>query len=150
YDAHFDRLADYIRWRCAGIADLAEDATQETWLTAVRRMSHFDPRAGSFHAWLCGIAANVIRNALRSRRRAEPVKSLVTTVADPPARDDADRKHVAAALAELPEHYEAVLRAKYLERQTVEEIAAARGETAKAVESLLTRAREAFRAAYSD
>ena len=44
--------------------------------------------------------------------------------------------------------YEAVLRAKYLDRQTVEEIAAARGETMKAVESLLSRARQAFREAY--
>ena len=55
---------------------------------------------------------------------------------------------MAEALAALPDHYEAVLRAKYLDRQTVDEIAAGRGESAKAVESLLGRARQAFREAY--
>ena len=55
---------------------------------------------------------------------------------------------MAAALAALPDHYEAVLRAKYLDRQTVEAIASARGDSPKAVESLLSRARQAFREAY--
>ena len=54
-------------------------------------------------------------------------------------------ERIAQALAALPEQYEAVLRAKYLELQTVEQIAAVRNETPKAVESLLTRARAAFR-----
>ena len=48
----------------------------------------------------------------------------------------------------LPERHEAVLRAKYLDGRTVREIVADWGETEKAVESLLTRARDAFRAAY--
>ena len=61
-------------------------------------------------------------------------------------REQAER--VARALAELPEHYEALLRAKYLDEQSVAEIAAEHGETCKAVESLLTRARQAFREVY--
>jgi len=61
-------------------------------------------------------------------------------------RERAER--IAATLADLPEHYEAVLRAKYLERATVAEIAEASGQTPKAVESLLTRARQAFREKY--
>jgi RNA polymerase sigma-70 factor (ECF subfamily) len=48
----------------------------------------------------------------------------------------------------LPEHYEAVLRAKYLDEWSVERIAADRGVSPKVVESLLTRARDAFRTAY--
>jgi RNA polymerase sigma-70 factor (ECF subfamily) len=50
----------------------------------------------------------------------------------------------------LPARYEAVLRAKYLDGRSVADVAAAHGETAKAVESLLTRAREAFRQAYQE
>jgi RNA polymerase sigma-70 factor (ECF subfamily) len=65
---------------------------------------------------------------------------------DPSALDRAER--VARAFAALPDHYEAVLRAKYFDRMTVDEIAAARSETPKAVESLLSRARQAFREAY--
>ena len=35
-------------------------------MTAVRRVRRFDPGAGPFCAWLCGIAANVLRNQLRA------------------------------------------------------------------------------------
>ena len=57
-------------------------------------------------------------------------------------------ERVARALATLPDRYEAVLRAKYLEGRSVQDIASAWDETPKAVESLLTRARQAFRKAY--
>ena len=150
YDAHFARLADYARWRCGGLADLADDVIQETWLTAVRRLRSFDPRRGPFFAWLCGIAANAARNAVRGRRRF--LRRTTPLASDPPARDqEADRdkaERVAVALAALPDKYEAVLRAKYLDRQTVEQIAEAWGVSAKGIESLLSRARQAFREAY--
>jgi RNA polymerase sigma-70 factor (ECF subfamily) len=61
-------------------------------------------------------------------------------------REEAEQ--VARVLAELPEHYEAVLRAKYLDGASMADIAHERGESVKAVESLLSRAREAFRQAY--
>ena len=44
--------------------------------------------------------------------------------------------------------HEAVLRAKYLEGRSVADIADERCESSKAIESLLTRARQAFRQAY--
>ena len=34
YQAYFDRLADYVRWRCGGLVELADDVIQEAWLTA--------------------------------------------------------------------------------------------------------------------
>jgi RNA polymerase sigma-70 factor (ECF subfamily) len=153
YAAHFDRLADYARWRCGGLGDLADDVIQETWLTAVRRLRTFDPEKGPFFAWLCGIAANAARNALRARRRRAKRTRPLEPGHDAPAPgpDDAATDKaacVAAALAALPDHYEAVLRAKYLDRMTVDVIAAERGESPKAVESLLARARQAFREAY--
>lgn len=153
YAEHFDRLARYARWRCGGLADLADDVVQETWLTAVRRLRSFDPDRGPFSSWLCGIAANAARNAVRARRRHRSRTRPLAPGDDPPAGapdpaavEKAER--VATALAALPDHYEAVLRAKYLDRLTVEEIAATRGDTPKAVESLLTRARQAFREAF--
>lgn len=151
YDEHFDRLAGYVRWRCGGKPDLTDDVLQETWLTAVRRLRAFDPARGSFFHWLCGIASNAARNAVRARvRLARRVRPLVGVPDQPTAEPDDDQKaeRVALALAELPDHYEAVLRAKYLDGWSVEAIAADRGESAKAVESLLTRARQKFRTVY--
>jgi RNA polymerase sigma-70 factor, ECF subfamily len=138
-------VAGYVRWRAGGWTDLADEVTQDTWLTAARRLKAFDPDQGSFAGWVCGIAANVFRSHLRQRK-------LLPLPADLPApATPTDRSaRVAAALAELPPHYEQVLRAKYLDGRSVDAIAAESGESAKAVESRLTRAREAFRAAYGE
>jgi RNA polymerase sigma-70 factor (ECF subfamily) len=146
YDSAYEQLWAYVVWRCAGMRDLAEEITQETWLVAVRRMRAFDPRKGPFLAWLRGIAANALLNHVRSRRR---LQSLAATDEAEPARDRDTAGLIVRALAELPEHYEAVLREKYLEGRRVEAIAAAWNATPKAIESLLTRARRAFREVYA-
>jgi RNA polymerase sigma factor (sigma-70 family) len=56
---------------------------------------------------------------------------------------------VHVALDRLPSHYARVLEWKYLEGYTMKEIAGRIDSTSKAVESLLTRARIAFRDALS-
>jgi len=153
YAAHFDCLAKYVRWRCGGLADLTDDVIQEAWLTAVRKLRAFDPDKGPFFGWLRGIAANAARNHLRARLRErkrscrlDPDHEAAHAGVDPAGVEKAER--VAAALAAIPDHYEAVLRAKYLDQNSVAQIADARGDSTKAVESLLTRARQAFREAY--
>jgi RNA polymerase sigma-70 factor, ECF subfamily len=150
YDLTYAKLWAYVFWRCAGLPDVAEEVTQDTWLVAVRRLRDFDPAAGPFLAWLRGIAGNHLRNYFRSKR-VRPRQwladdSLATAGDDQERREQAEC--IARALAELPERSEAVLRAKYLELASVEQIAAEWGDTAKAIESLLSRAREAFRREY--
>ena len=148
YDTSFAALDAYVLWRCAGLRDVADDVVQETWLTAVRRIQDFHPNRGRFLAWVRGIAGNVLRGHFR-RRRGVP---LVGDDHAAPRVDGAEQREeaeqIARALAELPERYEAVLRAKYLDGLSVAAIAADWVETPKAVESLLTRARDAFRATY--
>jgi RNA polymerase sigma-70 factor (ECF subfamily) len=152
YAQSFDDLAVYVQWRCAGLRDLADEIVQETWLTAVRRIRVFEPERGSFANWLCGIAANLLRNHLRRQehRGREPLDevqaSTKTAEASLEQREEAER--IVHALAALPEHYEMVLRAKYLDGLNVGAIAELRGESIKSVESLLTRARQAFRDVY--
>ena len=147
FDSAYDRVRAYCRWRAAGLSDLADDCEQETWLVAVRRLRSFNPRRGPFAGWVVGIAANVARGELR-RRKSGPLPADCPTPCERPKRERAEA--VALALASLPPRHEAALRAKYLDGQSVAEIAAATGESAKAVESLLTRARAAFRAAYPE
>jgi len=153
YAECFADLFAYTLWRCAGVREPAEDVAQETWLIAVRQMRKFDPEQGTFAAWLRGIAANVLRNRFRRERVRPPVHSLngqdTARTATDDANDSETPARIARALAALPEHYEAVLRAKYLEEQSVADIAADRRESEKAVESLLTRARQAFRDVYA-
>ena len=154
YEEAFDGLDRYVQWRCRGLRSLAEEIVQETWLTAVRHIKRFDPDQGSFSGWLRGIAAKHLANAFRNRsvrlacvsRNGVGQEHDCMAKSDSPHEENAER--VALALASLPEHYEAILRAKYLDGLSVAEIANERQETPKTIESLLTRARQAFRGIY--
>jgi len=150
YDECFPALDAYVLWRCGGLRDLADDALQETWLTAVRRVREFDPARSAFSAWLRGIAANVMRNQFRrhASRQTHSLNGDLANRDDSAARDRGER--IARALAVLSERHEQVLRLKYLEDKGVGAIAQEWNESSKAVESLLTRARAAFRAAYDE
>ena len=154
YEESFDGLHAYVSWRCGGHQDRAEDVLQETWLTAVRRIRSFEPDRGSFANWMRGIAANVLRNYFRSlahrNGRIEDLEQepTVRSTADSELDEQERSRRIARALAALPERYEAVLRAKYLDEQSVTEVADAWKETEKAIESLLSRARQAFREAF--
>jgi len=148
YDESCAPLYAYLLWRCGGLRDHADELAQEVWLLAVRKLPAFDPVKGSFLSWLRGLGAGLARNHFRRewRRRTDPLPETLCNGAERPSRDEAEA--VARALALLPERYEAVLRAKYLDGASVAEIASQNGESVKAVESLLSRAREAFRTAY--
>lgn len=146
YHAAYDAVFRYAVWRCGGHADLAEDVVQEAWLLAARRLRAFDPDRGQFAGWVCGLVSNTARTAVRSRLRA--IRRLAAVQVPAAEPDDHDPELVALVLAELPTEYEAVLRAKYFEHRSVTDIAAELGKGVKAVESILTRAREAFRTAY--
>jgi RNA polymerase sigma-70 factor (ECF subfamily) len=157
YDETFPGLYAFVRWRCAGLSDWTEDIVQETWLTAIRRIRAFDPDQGSFADWLRGIAANLVRNQLRKRRPAPSLNGQPETHehAAQASAAQSDQRHrrdqveqIAHALSRLPERYEAALRAKYLDQQSVNQIAETWNESPKAIESVLTRAREAFRQEY--
>jgi len=146
YHTAYDTVFRYALWRCGGRVDLAEDVTQEVWMLAARKLRAFDPARGRFAGWVCGLAANVARNAVRTRLRVTRRLAAVSTSS--PESDGHDPELVAVGLAELPAGYEEVLRAKYFEQRSVGDIAAETGKSVKAVESLLTRARDAFREVY--
>ena len=61
-------------------------------------------------------------------------------------KEQANRVHM--TLDGIPDHYARALEWNYLDRLPVQEIASRMGVQSKAAESLLTRAREAFRKTY--
>jgi RNA polymerase sigma-70 factor (ECF subfamily) len=148
YDRYFDALYGFILTRTGGRVDRAEDVAQETWLVAVRRMRSFNPRRAAFGTWLAGIARKALRNHRRRwRREAQAVEAGDNLPA--PAKTNGRAEETALAMAGLPERYQAALRAKYEEQLSVAEMAAREQTTEKAVESLLSRARRAFKQAYA-
>lgn len=50
-------------------ADVTEELTAQTFVQAWAGRDAFDPHRGTRAAWLCGIAANLLRHHLRDERR---------------------------------------------------------------------------------
>jgi RNA polymerase sigma-70 factor, ECF subfamily len=68
YESEFPHVYGYIRYR-VGKGDIADDLTSQAFLKALDRLSTFDPAKAELGAWFLGIARNVVRDHLRSRRR---------------------------------------------------------------------------------
>ena len=150
YERHFDAVYRFVYAHVGRDTHRTEEVVQECWMIAVRRIRAFDPSRGEFGDWLRGIARQVIlgqqRKWARRQRLSEDAPVAVEAAAAP--SDGVER--VGRVLTSLPEPYETVLRAKYAEQHTVAEIAQRWGRSTKAVESLLTRARAAFRTAWNE
>lgn len=147
YERHFAALYGYAFHRSGRDEHRTDEIVQETWLVAVRRIADFDPCRGAFEGWLKGIADHVLQSQRRRWLRDHSADGRALADRTGPGADTGaeTRELLALALTALPASYRAVLQAKYQEQLTVREIADRLGHTTKAVESLLSRARSAFR-----
>lgn len=163
FDAHFARLFRFALARLDGDAAAAEDVVQQT---LCRGLEHLDRYRGeaSLYTWLCQICRNAIVDYWRARGRETStfvlledrpeIRAIVETLEASPDdqpevamwRSDL-RRLVQATVDGLPQRYGDVLEWKYVDGLSVTEIAAKLAVSTKAAESLLGRARTAFREA---
>ena len=144
FEWHFESVYGYCLNLCSGNKDMAEEITQQVFMTAARRIGRFKQQQGTFRAWLLGIAKNrfmKVRSKELRRRGHQKQLSEEVSASEKINRPDL---FVHDVLAELPARYRSVLEAKYLQGLTVNQIAEASRSTPKAVESLLARARDKF------
>jgi RNA polymerase sigma-70 factor (ECF subfamily) len=153
YDAHLPEIYSFVSHLMEGDRSSCEDLNQEVWLQAISSIERFDPQKGELRDWLFGIARR--RVALHFRRLSTPNVSFDEDSID--AADDSlllpqeimerveRRRLVRAAFIAIPLSHQHVLRQKYIDGRSVQEIAAAMTMTAKAVESRLSRARARLR-----
>jgi RNA polymerase sigma-70 factor (ECF subfamily) len=143
--------------------DAAEDIVQTSLMAAMRHLGSWRGEASLF-TWLCTICRREIgawqkrtaRGVLVSIEDEDPslraALDSIGAAADAPdarlARADTGRT-VQLALDHLPPRYSRALEWKYLEELSVDDIAGRLQCTPKAAESLLTRARAAFRDAFA-
>ena len=165
YDEHVDGLYAFVFYRVGGDAALAEDVVQETFTQALRKQSDYEPGRGSLATWLSTLSRNVIRDHLRAHRRGDELAGawqqidqslgqIFAALAQSPLPGEALQRNetrdlVNMAIANLPETYRAALTRKYVEGESLDQIAAALGISADAAKSLLARARRAFRETFS-
>lgn len=156
----FRPLYRFASARLRGDRELTLEIVQTTLAKAIAKLDGYRGEA-TLTSWLLACCRNEI--LMRARHlKSSPDEVEIDERHEPAAGfrsqrpDDAEETLlraeeaalVHAALDRLPERYARALEWKYLERLPVREIADRLGTSAKAAESLLTRARAAFRADY--
>jgi RNA polymerase sigma-70 factor (ECF subfamily) len=148
FDRHFDAVYRFCLVLTGAQHDLAEELTQQVFATAARRIHRFDLNRAAFRAWLYGIARNrYMATKAREQRRKRYEELFKSSSPEMVTRREIDLR-VHEALARLPSHYRIVLDEKYLRGLTMNEIAANKGASVEAIESLLRRARAGFAREY--
>ena len=164
FQDYFPRLFRFILRRVDGDVEAARDIAQVAMTKGVRKLELYRGEASLF-TWFCQIARHEFADFVARTTRQQPGSvgivareddpdvraSLESIRADHETEPEAVRQReevstlVHAALDYLPQRYAQILELKYLEDLSVETIAERLGVTAIAVQSLLARARAAFR-----
>ncbi|PDV97869.1 sigma-70 family RNA polymerase sigma factor [Candidatus Chloroploca asiatica] len=155
----YERRVFNLCYRMLGEAEAAADVTQETFITAYRKLNQF--RGGVFRSWLLRIATNTCYDLLRSRKRRPSISLEAATESEAggPVLELADtgelpeetalRHELAAAIqqaiAKLPEDQRIVLILSDVQGLAYEEIAVITSTNLGTVKSRLSRARARMR-----
>ncbi len=142
--------------RLVGVAEDAEDLTQELFVAVYRAAGRYRPEA-PFRAYLYRIASNMAASHMRKGklRAAFSIDEMIAGGFDPASNKHEDdpaaafegremRRRYEAALAGLPHEWRIALELRVGRELSYEEIAAAMRKSVSAVESILYRARESI------
>lgn len=155
YERALPRIFGYLFHRCGGDRSVAEELAQQTFSEAVRQRSTFDGRAEPL-TWLTAIAPHKLADHFR-RLDKEERRRLRLVVKEIAADDQGrawqrvdERQAIVSALGTLPALQRAVLVLHYADGLSVREISGELGKSESSIESLMTRARDAFRRSYGE
>lgn len=135
-------------------AHTAEDIVSETMLALLRNLDQVDAEAPKISAWLRSVVRHKVADHHRRSYRAKehlPKVGLERQRLEGPRQpdsallDEENCNQVAEVLQRLPERQRLALEWKYIDGMRVRTIAERLGETEKAVEATLYRARREFR-----
>jgi len=158
---YWQPLVSFVQFRFGCNREKAEEIVQMTFIRCVKSIKSFKPSRGRLLNWLKTISKNEAHTLLGQERKQLATKTLVfsssatiegiskemDTVALPEeivAKEEIQLL-IHETIAELYSRYRKVLILKYVENRKVAEIATMLGQTEKAIESLLSRSRQAFR-----
>ncbi|HPF26270.1 MAG TPA: RNA polymerase sigma factor [Steroidobacteraceae bacterium] len=160
FNAYAGRLAAFAARRSPLDSSAIEDIVQQTLINAMRNLAQFRGESTLF-TWLCQICRNQLADVRRKLARQPEMQSLTDVVqatqANVPVqlleyRDpldecaaDSTRSAVRRSVNALPPRYARILELRYGDDLSVAEIASVLSLTESAAQSLLARARSAFR-----
>lgn len=163
FETHFPRLYRFALPRVNGDVEIAREVVQATLGKAMHKLAHYRGEAALF-TWLCQICRREIVDRLRTERRhgghlvliddRPEIRAAIESLEAPEEYDLVKvygraevGRLVQTVLDRLPARYGDALEWKYVEGRTVEEIGERLGIGHTAAQSLLARARVAFREA---
>lgn len=148
-DAELGNLFAFVLRRCGDRA-LAEDLTADVILRAVRETKRAE--AVVTPAWLTTVARNRLVDHWRAKAREERRLRAAWSNPDPDEWSDdgvpLEPEVVNQVMRSLAPDHQAVLSLRYLDDLSVPQVADVLGRSVHATESLLARARRAFRMSY--
>ena len=147
FERHERRVYN-LALRMTGREEDARDATQDAFLTALRKLSSFRGEA-AFTTWLHRVTVNACYDLLRKRSRAPLLDRLPDHEPEPPpAPDHADQAglslDVQRALLQVPEDYRVAMILHDVQDLPYEQVAAIVGVPVGTVKSRLHRGRVAL------
>jgi RNA polymerase sigma-70 factor, ECF subfamily len=160
-------LYSFCLYRVGRNQHLCEEVVQETMLRAIRDLKNYEPaRANNnIFPWLTGLARNEIQRLLNNEKNVDSLQALwlkmdqellgiyarleAEPLEEEVLRREETRELVNATMAQLPPQYRQALEGKYLNRRSVRDLAQASNLSEKAMESQLTRARNAFKETFT-
>ena len=163
FSAYFPRLYRFALPRLANDAEATKEVVQGTLTRAMRTLASYRGEAALF-TWLCRICRSQIVDYLRVNRRhvqnvvqfddSAQLRAVLEAVEAPASDEPAHgytlaetRALIQSVLDRLPARYGDVLEWKYIQGRSVAEIGDLLGIGQAAAQSMLARARTAFREA---
>lgn len=153
YRSTLPAVFGYLLLHSGGDRAVAEDLTAETYVNATQRFRQGRGDEVTI-AWLKTVAKRRLidhwRRQSSLRERAIRLRNDVVASGQSTPPSDAERQDVYAALSRLDRDHRLVLLLRHFDGLSIREIGTQMGRSEKAAESLLARAKEAFRSAYGD
>ena len=164
FDDYFSRLYRFAAARLSEDPEITREIVHLALSKALKKLHTYRGEAALF-TWLCVICRHEIADWARREARYQEhivltedypeIRAVVDSLDAP--RDDPGSRYqryeagrlVQVALDRLPARYGNALEWKYIEGYSVDEIAGRMGVSMPAAQSVLARAREAFREIYS-
>ncbi len=163
FDSFFPRVYRFAAPRLGGDREAAKEVVQATLVKGIRSLESFRGESALF-SWLCQICRHEIVDYLRAHKRHserivfiedQPELRAALESIEAPSEEQPSQKLsrdqakalIRSVLDRLPSQYGEVLEWKYVEGRSVEEIGDLLGIGHSAAQSMLARARVAFREA---
>jgi RNA polymerase sigma-70 factor (ECF subfamily) len=154
-------LLAFVQFRFGCNREKAEEIVQMTFIRCVKSIKTFKPSRGILLNWLKKISTNEAHTLLKQDQKQLAMKTLdfssvetigeiienmdTVTLPEEVVTKGEIQLLIHETIAELYSRYRKVLILKYVENRKVAEIAAMLGQSEKAIESLLSRSRQAFK-----